>query len=694
MKLKHRLPLVLATLIALDCAGGPAPQTTIVPKALAVETSGHMLMPVPASLDFGTGTLAIRADFRVSFTGYIEPRLERAAERMVEYISRMSGIPIGFGLDSSDTEPALTIETDGPAEPIQSPMEDESYSLTVTVNGARLHAATPYGVLRGLQTFRQLVEEGGNGFRVRAVAIYDRPRFPWRGLLMDVARHWMPPHVIKRNLDAMAAVKLNVLHWHLSEDQGFRIESKEFPELHGLGSDGYFYTQNEVREIIEYARDRGIRVVPEFDMPGHSTSWFVGHPELASAQGPYEIERHWGIMDPAMDPTTDELYDFLDRFIGEMSELFPDRYFHIGGDEVNGHQWKTNERIQQFMRDHDIADEHDLQTYFNRRLSQILSRHQKKMIGWDEIFRPGLPQDAVVQSWRGQEALAQAARAGYQGILSNGYYLDHIRPASFHYSVDPLGGDAAGLTADEQARVLGGEACMWAEYITAANVDSRIWPRAAAIAERLWSPASASDADDMYYRLKIVSQRLEWLGLTHRSSYAQMLRRLTNYRPIDALKTLSDVTEPVKFLGRANSGDYTSLTPLNRLVDATRPESDRARTFNSMIGEMLADRSHATYRETVRYWLTRWHENHDLLTPDLEHSNLLQEVTPLSAALTELAELGLSALDKLDRRKHFSSLEYNAALEILERTGKPQADLLIMVVPGVRRLVEAVGRKR
>jgi hypothetical protein len=211
-------------------------------------------------------------------------------------------------------------------------------------------AATVAGALHGLETFAQLVGPGAEGFRVPAIHIEDRPRFPWRGLMLDVSRHWMPVEVVERNLDAMAAVKLNVFHWHLSDDQGFRVESRRFPRLQQLGSDGDFYTQAEIRHVVAYARDRGIRVVPEFDMPGHTNSWLVGYPELASAPGPYSIGRTWGVYDGAMDPTREETYEFLDAFLGEMTQLFPDPYFHIGGDEVNGRQWSQSSSIQAFAK--------------------------------------------------------------------------------------------------------------------------------------------------------------------------------------------------------------------------------------------------------------------------------------------------------------------------------------------------------
>jgi len=196
-----------------------------------------------------------------------------------------------------------------------------------------------------------------------------------------------------------------------------------------MGSDGLFYTQEQAREIISYARERGIRVVPEFDMPGHATAWLVGHPELASAPGPYTIERGAGIFEPALDPTREETYKLLDGFLGEMAALFPDAYMHIGGDENTGKQWDRNPKIQEFMRAKGLKDNHALQTYFNQRLLKILQKNGKRMMGWDEIFQPDLPKDVVIHSWRGQKALAEAARKGYDGILSYGYYIDLIQHA-------------------------------------------------------------------------------------------------------------------------------------------------------------------------------------------------------------------------------------------------------------------------
>ncbi len=653
---------------------------------LPLQAQEHNLMPQPARLTPTEGRLAIDADFRLALTGYCEPRLEAAAKRLIRRLAQQTGIPLADELTRDPSTATLVIHCEHAGEPVQSVKEDESYALDVAASQARLNAPTPVGVLRGIETFLQLVDLDEQGFAVLAVRVNDRPRFRWRGLLLDVCRHWMPMLVVKRTLDAMAAVKLNVLHWHLSEDQGFRIESKKFPKLHEMGSDGHYFTQEQVREVIHYAREHGIRVVPEFDMPGHTTSWFVGHPELASAPGPYTIERSWGIFDPAMDPTREDVFQFLDTFIGEMVALFPDEYFHIGGDEVNGKQWDASPHIQSFMREQGMKSNHDLQAYFNRRVLAILQKHGKKMIGWDEVLHPELPKDIVVHSWRGQESLAEAARQGYMGILSFGYYLDHIQPASFHYQVDPLEGETAGLNKEQKKRILGGEACMWSEFVTPENIDSRIWPRTAAIAERLWSPQKVKDVNSMYRRLNVLSRNLEWLGLTHRSSYPLMLQRLAGMHSMEPLRMMADLLEPVKFYARGQTRKYTSFTPLNRLVDATRPESHAAREFAGLVDQL------GTNKDAVGKQVTLWRDIRSELIPIMQRSGLLQEATPLAEDLSALAAAGLEALDYMEKRQPAPKSWVDAQMALLERAAKPRAELLIMIVPSIRKLVETAAQ--
>ncbi|HTC33432.1 MAG TPA: family 20 glycosylhydrolase [Bryobacteraceae bacterium] len=616
------------------------------------------LMPWPAKIEMGQGSLAIGPVLRVAIRGYSEPFLERAVLR--------------FG-EISPEQANLVIECEHSGG-------DESYRLSITADGARLSAPDPLGALRGLETFRQLLVDG----HVPVVEIDDHPRFAWRGLHLDVSRHWMPIEVLKRNLDGMAAVKLNVFHWHLSDDQGFRVESKRFPKLQVFGSDGLYYTQEQIRDVIAYAQDRGIRVVPEFDIPGHTTSWLAAYPQLASAPGPYHIERNWGVFDPTMDPTRESTYEFLDAFIGEMAVLFPDPFFHIGGDEVTGKQWQSSPRIRAFMRKQHLKNADDLQAYFNRRLQKVVAKYGKRMEGWDEILDPDLPKDIVIQSWRGQKSLADAARHGFSSILSAGYYLDHIEPAAKLYAVDPLDHDAAALTDEEKARILGGEIAMWGEFVSPENVDSRIWPRAAAVAERLWSPRNVQDPSSMYIRLGTVSGELDRLGLTHRSSYYPMLERLAGGNPVEPLKTLADVVVPATFGQRIRTHRYTQETPLVRLVDAARPESDTAREFAALVDHMD--------RAQLRTWLTRWRDNVGELKPTLEKSELLKEDVPVSEALSRLAAIGLQALDDLDRGERPADAWLAQQRAFLETCKKPIAELRIAIVPSIEKLLNAAAQ--
>ncbi len=654
------------------------------------------LMPLPASVQSGSGSLGVDSSFSLAFTGYAEPRLERAGERFLRQLARQTALPLSLK-PAKASKATLVVQTGHASKEIQEVGEDESYVLEVAAEGAKLTAPTPLGAMHGLQTFLQLVDVSPSGFAAPALKIQDQPRFPWRGLMIDSARHFIPLDVIRRNIDGMEAVKMNVFHWHLSENQGFRVESRKYPKLHELGSDALYYTQDEIRDLIAYARDRGIRVVPEFDMPGHSTAWFVGHPELASGKGPYAIERRWGIFDPAMDPTNEKVYKFLDDLIGEMTKLFPDHYFHIGGDEVNGKEWDANPKIQAFMKAHGLKDNEALQAYFSGRVQKLVTKHGKTVIGWDEVLVEGVPKDIVIQSWRGQASLAKAAKQGYRGILSNGYYLDLGWSAARHYAVDPMSGDATNLSADEKHRILGGESCMWAEYVNPENVDSRIWPRNAAIAERFWSPQEVRDPASMYARLDFVSARLEWLGLTHRSVARHMLQRLagsTSPAEFAALRTLADVLEPVKDYTRGQTApaEPTSATPMNRVVDAVPLESDAGRRFGELVDQFVGAACHDPSVEArLRAQLTTWRDNDALLQPLAQRSFLVQEVAGRSQGLAELGSAGLAALDVIAKGQPTADSWIAPQLVSIDAAKKPKAQLLLIPAPAVQKLIEAAA---
>jgi hexosaminidase len=645
------------------------------------------IVPLPLTAVSGMGSLSVDHGLQVTFDGYTEPRLDRARARFLGVFSRETGIP---ELPATQSKTAkLVIHTSGPSAPVQQLGEDESYHLEVTPTGALLNAPNPLGVLHGLQTFLQLVHSTPEGFAVAAVTIDDKPRFPWRGLMIDTGRHFIPLDVLRQNLDGMEAVKMNVFHWHLSEDQGFRIESKIFPLLQEEGSDGLYYTQDQVRGIIDYARDRGIRVVPEFDMPAHATSWFVGYPELASGRGPYQIERHWGIFGPAMDPTRETTYQFLDKFIGEMAALFPDAYFHIGGDECNGKEWNANPRIKQYMRTHQIKTDAALQAYFTGRVQKLVTDHQKITVGWDEVLQPNTPHDVVIQSWRGQKSLAEAARRGYRGILSAGYYIDLNQSAADHYAVDPLVYGASTLSPEQAANILGGEATMWTELVSPENINTRIWPRTAAIAERLWSAQSVTDVGSMYKRINALSQKLSFYGVPVQSISEKMILRLSSTTDLAALKVLASVVQPPRGYTREGLKPYNAFSPLNRLVDAVPPESNGAREFNNLCIRIAAGNASPADWETARLSLTLWRDNDALLEPTLQQSELTAELVPLSEGLSHTATIGLLALNALQNKQPLPADIRKTQQSDLEQLAKPQAVLLDMIVPGVGVLVRA-----
>ncbi|MFL6256677.1 MAG: beta-N-acetylhexosaminidase [Pyrinomonadaceae bacterium] len=669
--------LLLSSFIPSAAAQTPAP------------AARHNLMPVPASVRFNQGRLAVDKTFTVAAGGHVDERLRAGVERALRRLEGRTVLELARGLSTDAASAKLLIEARGPGKSVPSVDEDESYTLEVNDRQAVLRAATVVGVLRGLETFLQLLEGDREGFYLPAVSIDDHPRFRWRGLLIDIGRHFEPMEVLKRNLDAMAAVKLNVLHWHLTEDQGFRIESKKFPKLHQMGSDGLFYTQEQAREVIAYAAARGIRVVPEFDIPGHATSWVVGHPELASAPGPYKIERNPGIFEPTLDPTNEEVYKLLDGFLGEMAALFPDAYMHIGGDENTGRQWRLNPKIQAFMKEKGIKDNHALQTYFNQRLLKILQKHGKRMMGWDEIFQPELPKDVVIHSWRGPKALAEAARSGYDSVLSNGYYIDLMFPASAHYLNDPLP-EGSGLSETEAAHVLGGEATMWGEWVTPETIDSRIWPRTAAIAERLWSPREVRDVEDMYRRLAVVSIRLEELGLTHERNQAMLLRRLAGGSDTRALETLASVVEPVKEYRRYQQRPQTMLSPLTGLVDAARPDAAGARDLSRRVDLLLSDAPRfALHVSTLRDTFVSWRDAGPALAILIDRSPALAEARPLARDLASAGEIGLEALLYLSQRGAPSAEWRDARLAALAEIEKPKAALEFPFLPALRELVHA-----
>ncbi|HEX4427407.1 MAG TPA: family 20 glycosylhydrolase [Terriglobales bacterium] len=639
-------------------------------------------MPWPAQLEQRPGFLNLNQPPQFEVSGADE-RVTYAVRHFSEQLSARTGVP----LRSGNGGPPFVIHCKSSGAKIQTLGEDESYQLNVDEKKIELTADNPLGILRGVETLLQLVQPGVQGWTIPDVQINDHPRFAWRGLMIDTSRHFMPVEILKRNIDGMAAVKLNILHLHLSDDEGFRVESRRCRKFQALASDGAFYTQSQIRDLIAYARERGIRIVPEFDVPGHSVSWQVAYPELSSLPLPSRLVRDDTDHDrPPLDPTLESTYKLLGKFFGEMTALFPDKYFHIGGDEVDGKYWDKNERIQAWMHAHNIKDDHALQAYFNKRVQAILAKHGKRMEGWDEILSPDLPQDTLVQSWRGPETLASAAKMGFQTLLSAGWYLDLMYPASQHYAVEPLSGESASLAQAEQARIIGGEAAQWAEYVTPEILDNRLWPRLAAIAERLWSPASVTDQASMYRRLAVVNRDLEWLDLTHRTNSQRMIDRIAGDAPVDLLETLASALEPVKEYGRGRTESFSTQIPLNRLVDAIPPESDPARRFTELTASAVHDPS---LRPELRKQLLQWRDNDAKLQSFLPGSVFLSDLAPLSHDLSALGSVGLEALDTIESGQPMAQEKRSQQLAIVEASSAPHAEMMIVIVPAIRHLVEA-----
>jgi len=668
----------------------------------ALPAATQPLMPLPAEIQVSTGRLEVTRDFKVALSGAADPRLQENLVRLLRRAEERTGLSFGRQHDATyvagtAANAALVVECGAASAALPALGEDESYHLEVTPTRAVLRAPTTLGVLRGYETFLQLLQSDAQGWFLPAAVIDDRPRFPWRGLMIDVCRHWQPMEVIKRNLDGMALVKLNVLHLHLTEDQGFRIESKTHPQLHQLGSDGHYFTQDQIREIIAYAAARGIRVVPEFDIPGHATSWVTSHPELGSAPGPYHIERKWGIFDPVLDPTNEKVYRVLADFLGEMATLFPDPYLHIGGDENNGVQWSASAHIQEFIKKHDLKDNAGLHAYFNGRVNKILQQHGKKLVGWDEILHPDLPAGSVVHSWRGPEGLADATKLGFATILSNGYYIDLMHPAVDHYLNDPVPADTP-LSATQQKLVLGGEATMWAEWVTPETIDSRIWPRTAAIAERLWSPRDVRDVADMYRRLAIVGQRLEETGLQHASYLEPALRRLAgdSASPGDLalLRQFVDSVEPVKVYRRGQQQpDANQFTPLTGLVDCARADSEPARTFAANVDAYLVDFSEEK-KGAVAVQLMQWRGLSMNLSSGLfARAPRLAEARPVLQSLDDAARVAGEAIGVIRSQQVPSADWMKSQLAILDQAAAAHAAVELTFIPSAKLLVAAAAEQ-
>ena len=685
------------------------------------------LMPMPASAQRADGALTVTpadglSKFSVAFARQGAPGAPQADARLLDATHRMLlrlDRTCGGDVMRSAAAPmagrgTLTIDVAGPGAAVQGVDEDESYTLKVTPENATLTAATDVGAMHGMETLLQLASNVRGACVLPAISIEDAPRFRWRGFMLDVSRHFEPLPVIERMLDGMAIAKLNVFHWHLSDDQGFRAESKKFPGLTANASGGEFYTQDQMREVVAYARARGIRVVPEFDMPGHTSSWILAYPDLGSGESITALPTVFGIPAAELDPTRESTYKFIDAFVGEMSGIFPDAYFHIGGDETAGKGWMANPRIQAFMQKKGFTGPPQLQAYFNQRLLPILKKHGKQMIGWDEILNPSLPKDIVIQSWRGEESLAAGAQQGYAGILSAPYYLDAEKSSAQMFLADPVPANTT-MDAAQQKLILGGEICMWAEQLHPETVDSRVWPRALAVAERLWSPQNDRDVPYMYQRLRQVSLELEDVGLRHIAGPETLRRNLAGRRSPEALDLLASVTEPVSFGDRYDGQHTDGYTSLDRLVDAVAADPPSRQQIAGDVAAIAGREkrlppakgavdtsgdvpegfppSRVEAMADLRQRFLAWQRTTPALLA-LAQKPRLNDTAPLALQLGELGALGMQALAYLDARTAPPQGWAEHAQTVLDTAQSGSALVHFSFLASMRRLVAAAAQPR
>lgn len=490
------------------------------------------LTPAPAKAVRGEGSFQLSPATRIIVAkGDVEAR--GVANQLADLIRRSRGFRPAV-IEGGPIAGAIVLTREGPA--------GEAYRLDVSPSGVTLAAGQRAGLFYGAMSLWQLAtpDDAKGPVAIPAATIEDAPRFSWRGLMVDSARHYQSIETLKATLDAMAAHKLNTFHWHLVDDQGWRLEIKKYPRLTRVGAwrtdpgaaraypkYGGFYTQDQVRDLVAYAAARNITIVPEIETPGHALAPIVAYPELGSAPPDASKMGDWGVF-PWLYNTDDATFAFLDDVLNEVMDLFPSTFIHVGGDEAIKDQWKASPKIQAKIRELGLKDEHELQSWFIQRVGKTLEKRGRRLIGWDEILEGGLAPNATVMSWRGIDGAIAAAKAGHDTVLSPHptLYLDNRQSASPDeptgrgrivslkdvYGFDPA---PSQLSAEERRHVLGVQANVWTEHMqTDARMQAMAFPRAVALAERGWTPEGGVDWNDFARRLPAEMARLKILGVT------------------------------------------------------------------------------------------------------------------------------------------------------------------------------------
>ncbi len=537
------------------------------------------VMPYPQKVEMIEGELMLNKLTTIKYEGAQSAMVSGAIVRFMTKYKNASLRPIQ--IVGSNEHSDITIQLN--SLPHLGIPNLEAYQIQID-STIQIQAASEIGILYALETLNQLMVSNNEGVHFKKLTIQDWPTYAWRGMMVDLARHFIPMEMMKRNVDAMAAVKLNTLHIHISDDEGFRIESKKYPKLQEQGSNGKYYTQNEMINFVKYCKERGIEVYAEFDLPGHSQSWFAGYPELAAEKKIYTPGPRFKIdgdkpvnltslmqmmnttSTPSLDVSAEATYTFLDNLTKEMKPIFSKAYMHMGLDENNGVAWLKNPKIVSFMQTKGIKTPHELQNYFSEKFSKIIEKNGLTPIAWEEAFHNGLNKNILVQVWKPgfmgpTMSIDTIAANGNSSIISRGFYLDVFMPAYYHF----LNADFIKEKSDN--KLLGGEAAIWSELVDESNFESRVWPRAAVIAERFWSSNKLLDVDNMYERLNIINHKLSWDGLQQISSVEKHVDQFTNSQLNEGGKELLSLITPIK--------GYKKIMGLMTKPTAIQPSSFR-----------------------------------------------------------------------------------------------------------------------
>ncbi len=541
--------------------------------------------------------------------------LQDAAERFRKALGQTTLIT------TDDPNASLTLAVDDVAGSLPLPDQDETYHLSITADGVTITARHWRGALHGLTSLVQMARRDG-GISLPLCEITDQPRFKWRGIKLDSVRHFITVPTIKRILDGMAHAKLNVLHWGLSNDQGVRVESKLRPNLHKRASNGDYFSQADITDLVAYAAARGIRVVPEFNMPGHATGFITAYPDLAVTP-PNGLCQTYGVFDGEFDPNSDAAFAFVQDLLDEFGPLFPDPVWHFGGDEVTGKTWEAAA-----ITDAE-NDKAQVQGRFTDKLAAQIKQAGKTPMGWEEIVHGNpYPDGLILETWL--DTPEADANRPYQTVSATSFYLDHFLTAADHYRIDP----------GTSPNILGGEAAVWTEAMFDETVETYIWPRAAAIAERLWSDAAVTDEAHMYRRLGLFDARLRRLGSPHHQARQAVLTRACGGNAPDALATLAGLLSPIAYYFIRWDG-YGTDTPCNDLVQGLDSDPPAARAFAREVDRLIATgEGLGNVEACLNDWATLPQRLESLFTED----GALHFYKPVLDGVGELARLGLAVL--------------------------------------------------